>query len=155
MDKGKAVAEEGDTTGTVEFYVQAISDEDIARQLQEAGEAEAEGCWIEPLSICPHVGQSAPFVSLPRFDSPCERCGDEKENWVCLTCNTVLCGRYRGAHMLEHNKLSKHPFAMGFRDLSVWCFTCSAYLDAEVVPELKPHHAALHLMKFGEAPPPR
>lgn len=147
-NKGKGVCDEDDADH------QPISDEEFARRLQEGGESEIEGAWVEPLSTCPHVSHCLSFGGhLASFDALCESCGDGKENWVCLSCNKVLCGRYRGAHMLEHIESSGHHFAMGFRDLSVWCFPCSSYLDAEVIPILKPYHEALHIMKFGELAP--
>jgi hypothetical protein len=40
-------------------------------------------------------------------------------------------------------------------DLSVWCFACEHYLDAQVIPQLRPVFDALHLMKFGVPAPPR
>eukprot|EP00897_Mesotaenium_endlicherianum_P003102 jgi/Mesen1/281/ME1154371C09506 len=115
-----------------------------------------KGVWVTPLTICPHVDFARqPAESLPRFDSLCASCQDPSENWVCLSCNEVLCGRYVGGHMMEHWQASKHPLALGYRDLSVWCFACEAYLDAQLIPELSPTFDAAHLMKFGEAPQPR
>ena len=40
-------------------------------------------------------------------------------------------------------------------DLSVWCFSCDAYLDAQVIQQLCPVHEMAYILKFGEAPPPR
>lgn len=41
------------------------------------------------------------------------------------------------------------------RDLSVWCFACEHYLDAQVIVQLRPVFESLHLMKFGEPAPKR
>lgn len=41
------------------------------------------------------------------------------------------------------------------RDLSVWCFLCEHYLDAQVIVQLRPVFETLHLMKFGEPAPNR
>lgn len=38
-------------------------------------------------------------------------------------------------------------------DLSVWCFACDAYLDAQVIPQLRNVHQTAYILKFGEAPP--
>ncbi|GFY90046.1 hypothetical protein Acr_07g0002430 [Actinidia rufa] len=38
-------------------------------------------------------------------------------------------------------------------DLSVWCFSCDAYLDAQVILPLRPVYETAYLLKFGEAPP--
>ncbi|KAG9148206.1 hypothetical protein Leryth_014120 [Lithospermum erythrorhizon] len=40
-------------------------------------------------------------------------------------------------------------------DLSVWCFSCDAYLDAQVILQLRPAHETAYILKFGEAPPSR
>lgn len=41
------------------------------------------------------------------------------------------------------------------RDLSVWCFACEHYLDAQVIVQLRPVFESLHLLKFGEPAPKR
>ena len=38
-------------------------------------------------------------------------------------------------------------------DLSVWCFACDSYLDAQSILELRPLYEVAHLLKFGERPP--
>eukprot|EP00850_Spirogloea_muscicola_P005208 SM000023S07664 [mRNA] locus=s23:767926:768473:+ [translate_table: standard] len=83
------------------------------------------------------------------------RCSDGAENWVCLTCCRVLCGRFVNGHMRQHASESGHPLALGFRDLSVWCFACDSYIDAQLVSQLRPLYEAYHLMKFGTMAPPR
>lgn len=40
-----------------------------------------------------------------------------------------------------------------FSDLSVWCFACDSYLDAQSILELRPVYEVAHLLKFGERPP--
>lgn len=35
-------------------------------------------------------------------NDPCADCGLKGENFVCLTCGVVMCGRWRNAHMLKH-----------------------------------------------------
>jgi hypothetical protein len=42
---------------------------------------------------------------------------------------------------------------LGNSDLSVWCFSCDAYLDAQVILQLRPVYETAYLLKFGEAPP--
>jgi hypothetical protein len=44
---------------------------------------------------------------------------------------------------------------LGNSDLSVWCFSCDAYLDAQVILQLRPVYETAYLLKFGEAPPLR
>ncbi|GJP43211.1 hypothetical protein CLOM_g2706 [Closterium sp. NIES-68] len=114
------------------------------------------GVWVEALMHCPHVlapdASLLPPDSVPPFDSLCHSCKDGSENWVCLSCGVVACGRYVGGHMLQHITETGHPVAAGFRDLSVWCFRCDSYLDAIRIPALEPLFAALHVAKFGQPP---
>ncbi|CAI7897680.1 unnamed protein product [Closterium sp. NIES-54] len=132
-----------------------------APSASEAAEAAAvgigdNGVWVSALTYCPHVLSADAALlsphSVPPFDSLCHSCKDGTENWVCLTCGVVACGRYVGGHMLQHVSETAHPLAAGFRDLSVWCFHCDSYLDAIRIPALEPLFTALHLAKFGQPP---
>ncbi|CAI5529590.1 unnamed protein product [Closterium sp. Naga37s-1] len=99
-----------------------------APSASEAAEAAAEaaaagigdnGVWVSALTYCPHVlspdAKLLPPHSVPPFDSLCHSCKDGTENWVCLTCGVVACGRYVGGHMLQHVTETAHPLAAGFR----------------------------------------
>ena len=44
-------------------------------------------------------------------------------------------------------------FTFGNSDLSVWCYSCNAYLDAQVIMQLRPVYETAFILKFGEAPP--
>ncbi|CAL8237979.1 unnamed protein product [Merluccius merluccius] len=63
---------------------------------------------------------------------PCQDCGSEAENWTCLTCYQVFCGRYVNEHMVVHGAVAQHPIVLSFSDLSVWCYHCEAYLHNKV-----------------------
>ncbi|KAH9574084.1 hypothetical protein CY35_01G036900 [Sphagnum magellanicum] len=128
------------------------------KEQEEGGvqEHEDEAGWVEAHTDCAHLNKvTSGLENLARFDAPCSKCEDPKENWLCLTCHEVDCGRFVNGHMLAHSAEADHPLAIGFRDLSVWCFACEHYLDAQVIPQLRPVFDALHLMKFGVPAPPR
>ncbi|XP_035759947.1 histone deacetylase 6-like, partial [Neolamprologus brichardi] len=60
--------------------------------------ADADGSTlyvVDPLSWCPHLDAVKPLPSsgIDVF-RPCQDCGSEAENWICLTCYQVFCGRY-------------------------------------------------------------
>lgn len=105
---------------------------------------------VTPLPWCPHLDSVRPLppAGLDVL-APCEECGSESENWVCLTCYQVLCGRYVHQHMLAHGSISGHPLVLSYADLSVWCYTCQSYVHH---PTLLPAKALAHRMKFGEDP---
>lgn len=103
---------------------------------------------VDPLPWCPHLESVRP-VPAGGIDvfQPCEECGGEAENWICLFCYKVLCGRYVNQHMVTHGQESGHPVVLSFADLSVWCYACESYVHNKVLHEAK---NAAHLVKFGE-----
>ncbi|KAK2841392.1 hypothetical protein Q7C36_012971 [Tachysurus vachellii] len=107
---------------------------------------------VEPLAWCPHLESVCP-VPAGGVDvfRPCEECGAEAENWICLCCYKVLCGRFVNEHMVVHGLVSSHPLVLSFADLSVWCYSCESYVHNKVLYEAK---NAAHLAKFGEEIPP-
>lgn len=93
---------------------------------------------VEPFLYCPHVDAVQPVpASGLGSNQECLQCGALGENWVCLTCYEVHCSRYHSAHMVEHNHLSKHPIALSYADLSVWCYSCDTYIHHSRVMEAK------------------
>jgi len=106
---------------------------------------------INPKRTCPHL-DSVNKIPEKGFslDTPCNVCGNKNENWLCLTCYEVHCGRFIHQHMLFHNESTGHCIVLSFADLSIWCYGCEAYLENEV---LTPVMAAAHLQKFGEEYP--
>ncbi|XP_061841460.2 histone deacetylase 6 isoform X1 [Nerophis lumbriciformis] len=107
---------------------------------------------VDPLSWCPHLEAVKPLPpSGINVFLPCHDCGSEAENWICLTCYQVACGRYVKEHMLTHGVTRQHPVVLSFCDLSVWCYVCEAYVHNQVVFDAK---NAAHCAKFGEEIPP-
>uniref|UniRef100_A0A3P8PSC9 Protein deacetylase HDAC6 n=1 Tax=Astatotilapia calliptera TaxID=8154 RepID=A0A3P8PSC9_ASTCA len=117
--------------------------------------ADADGSTlyvVDPLSWCPHLDAVKPLPSsgIDVF-RPCQDCGSEAENWICLTCYQVFCGRYVNEHMVNHGVVSEHPLVLSFCDLSAWCYLCEAYVHNQILFEAK---NAAHCGKFGEEIPP-
>ncbi|XP_069033810.1 histone deacetylase 6 [Embiotoca jacksoni] len=107
---------------------------------------------VDPLSWCPHLDAVKP-LPLSGIDVflPCQDCGSDAENWTCLTCYQVFCGRYVNEHMVTHGVASEHPLVLSFCDLSVWCYVCEAYVHNQILFEAK---NAANFSKFGEEIPP-
>ncbi|KAG9336040.1 hypothetical protein JZ751_003300 [Albula glossodonta] len=103
---------------------------------------------VEPLPWCPHLEAVGPMPAggIDVF-LPCEDCGTDVENWICLTCYKVFCGRYVNQHMVTHGLVSEHPMVLSFSDLSVWCYSCEAYVHNKVLFDAR---NAAHQVKFGE-----
>ncbi|XP_043103725.1 histone deacetylase 6 isoform X2 [Puntigrus tetrazona] len=103
---------------------------------------------VDPLPWCPHLESVRPVPAggINVF-LPCEECGGDAENWICLICYKVLYGRYVNQHMVTHGQESGHPVVLSFADLSVWCYACESYIHNKVLHEAK---NAAHIVKFGE-----
>ena len=121
------------------------------KAVSSTDQLEREGpVWVETKCDCPHIASLTLISKLPPLDSLCVQCKDGSENWICLVCGVVGCGRYVGGHMLAHSQESGHPVAAGVKDLSVWCFHCDDYLDSLRIPALSRIFDLLHQEKFGE-----
>lgn len=107
---------------------------------------------VDPLPWCPHLDGVKPLPpsGIDVFQ-PCGDCGSDAENWICLTCYQVRCGRYVSEHMVAHGAALEHPLVLSFSDLSAWCYLCESYVHHQV---LFPAKNAAHLAKFGEEVPP-
>ncbi|KAM9855309.1 histone deacetylase 6 [Aulostomus maculatus] len=107
---------------------------------------------VDPLSWCPHLDAVKPLPpSGIDIFLPCQDCGSGAENWICLTCYQVFCGRYINEHMVIHGVVAEHPLVLSFCDLSVWCYACEAYIHNQILFEAK---NSAHFAKFGEEIPP-
>ncbi|PON90566.1 Histone deacetylase superfamily [Trema orientale] len=114
----------------------------------------AESGWVEARTSCDHLPSlSSDLAHIPTPDTPCHTCQHPEENWLCLCCKEVLCSRFVNKHMLNHYHHANHSLALSYSDLSVWCFACDAYLDAQVIQQLRPVYETAYILKFGEAPP--
>uniref|UniRef100_A0A7N0TMS2 UBP-type domain-containing protein n=1 Tax=Kalanchoe fedtschenkoi TaxID=63787 RepID=A0A7N0TMS2_KALFE len=110
--------------------------------------------WVEARTHCDHLESvAADLAHIPTPDTHCSRCQHPDENWLCLCCKDVFCSRFVNKHMVDHNQATSHSLAFSFSDLSVWCYACDAYLDAQVMKQLRPAYETAYLLKFGQAPP--
>ncbi|XP_020234646.1 histone deacetylase 6 [Cajanus cajan] len=116
----------------------------------------SESGWVAARTSCDHLGALSDDLShIPTPGTHCNTCQHPTENWLCLSCKQVLCSRFVNKHMLHHFHLTNanHSVALSFSDLSVWCFSCDAYLDAQLIPQLRPVYQLAYILKFGEPPP--
>ncbi|KAM9351272.1 histone deacetylase 6 [Symphorus nematophorus] len=121
-------------------------------QLMCGGQTDGTLYVVDPLPWCPHLDAVKPLppLGIDVFAS-CQDCGSDAENWTCLTCYQVFCGRYVNEHMVSHGVVSEHPLVLSFCDLSVWCYLCESYIHNQILFEAK---NAAHCAKFGEEIPP-
>ncbi|XAR52910.1 Histone deacetylase [Bertholletia excelsa] len=114
----------------------------------------SESGWVEARTSCDHLDLlCSDLTHIPTPETSCNRCHHPKENWLCLCCKEVLCSRFINKHMLEHFQQTNHGLALSYSDLSVWCFLCDSYLDAQLILSLRPVYETAYTLKFGEAPP--
>mmetsp|Transcript_26935 Transcript_26935/g.69256 ORF Transcript_26935/g.69256 Transcript_26935/m.69256 type:complete len:154 (-) Transcript_26935:1514-1975(-) len=97
---------------------------------------------VVPKEDCPHLTTdniSAPPLMGRREEEEegalslaCAECGDDSESWFCLSCWASNCSRYKQGHSLSHFENVKHPIAVSYSDLSVWCYECESYIKGDV-----------------------
>ena len=86
----------------------------------------------------------------PADDNKCAECDNCEENWLCLKCHTVHCGRFASSHARKHAASSTHHIACGLADLSFWCYQCDSYLHHLSIKPVYEMYRTLHVLKFGE-----
>ncbi|XP_022631671.1 ubiquitin carboxyl-terminal hydrolase 44 isoform X4 [Vigna radiata var. radiata] len=75
----------------------------------------SESGWVEARSSCDHLASlSADLSHIPPPGTPCHTCQHPSENWLCLSCKQVLCGRFVNKHMLHHFHHTNHSVALSF-----------------------------------------
>lgn len=75
------------------------------------------------------------FFSLPIF--PITECTSSTENWMCLNCGQVLCGRYVNGHALHHSNANRqHYVCLNTLDCSVFCYKCDDFVINDTAKNL-------------------
>jgi len=102
-------------------------------------DCDLDGFEIYPKKNCPHVGQvdvREILCSIPEdiMARGCEICKEPEENWLCLFCYKLLCGRLKNQHMLLHatKEHTSHVLCASMMDLSFWCYDCNSYVTCQV-----------------------
>lgn len=66
---------------------------------------------------------------LKIFKFPFTECTSDKENWMCLNCGQVLCGRYENGHALHHSELhTQHNVCLNTLNCMVYCYKCDDFV---------------------------
>ncbi|KAI6218329.1 Histone deacetylase 6 [Aphelenchoides fujianensis] len=149
---GEKAEADGLTCGHFQSSLQQTNPNEMAEAQQRVEELEVaedgHGFFaVTPLDTCPHLTAIKPNPPEIDVQTPCKKCGVEGENWICLVCYEVHCGRYVGGHAVEHAKDEGHPMALSFADFSSWCYECNAYVHNEALTAAKD---AAYKNKFGE-----
>ena len=128
----------------------------------EQNEVEDLGGFASAIHYCKHCSSALKMPKdidkFPKLNETpeCDIDGcHEKENWVCLKCHKVLCGRYGNKHMVQHymETNTKHCIALGVGDLSFWCYGCDDYLHHLSIKPVFDFYKIVHQIKFGEPIP--
>ncbi|XP_053694384.1 ubiquitin carboxyl-terminal hydrolase 3-like [Sabethes cyaneus] len=89
-------------------------------------------------ALCGGLSAAAPQgTGTPPASSPapsgisklwkCSECAG-KDNWMCLQCGSVLCGRYESGHALKHSSKQNHNICINTVNLSVYCYKCDEFV---------------------------
>lgn len=90
------------------------------------------------LSVCggsttfavPVPGTGTPPTTSPVAISKLWKCAEcsGKDNWMCLQCGSVRCGRYESGHALKHSSKQNHNICINTVNLSVYCYKCDEFV---------------------------
>jgi len=73
--------------------------------------------------------------------------GQEHEDYLCLTCFRIYCGRYEAGHMYLHRQKAEnktHQLALHLHSLNIWCYACSCYINIQ--EDFATRHPNLHAL---------
>nr|XP_026493141.1 ubiquitin carboxyl-terminal hydrolase 3-like isoform X1 [Vanessa tameamea] len=65
-------------------------------------------------------------------DFNCSECAIKEQNWLCLQCGVVNCGRYANGHAKHHAESLDHQLCMSCDVYSVYCYKCDDYVSNDV-----------------------
>ncbi|XP_026325993.1 ubiquitin carboxyl-terminal hydrolase 3-like isoform X2 [Hyposmocoma kahamanoa] len=65
----------------------------------------------------------------------CSGCGTKEQNWLCLQCGAVNCGRYVNGHAKQHAEEALHQLCMSCDVYSVYCYKCDDYVSNDTETE--------------------
>ena len=57
---------------------------------------------------------------LKQKELSCEICDVKKDNWICMVCGYVGCGRYSQTHAIFHYLKTNHKFSVSFEKNYIW-----------------------------------
>ncbi|CAK1542254.1 unnamed protein product [Leptosia nina] len=59
----------------------------------------------------------------------CSDCPETEQNWLCLQCGLISCGRYVNGHAKQHSESFDHQLCMSCEIYSVYCYKCDEYVS--------------------------
>ncbi|XP_068622541.1 ubiquitin carboxyl-terminal hydrolase 3-like isoform X2 [Battus philenor] len=59
----------------------------------------------------------------------CSECSTSEQNWLCLHCGVINCGRYVNGHAKTHAETSDHQLCISCDEYSVYCYKCDDYVS--------------------------
>lgn len=65
-------------------------------------------------------------------DFNCAECTIKEQNWICLQCGVVNCGRYANGHAKQHAESLDHQLCMSCDVYSVYCYKCDDYVSNDL-----------------------
>ncbi|XP_062020705.1 RING finger protein ETP1 homolog [Rosa rugosa] len=83
-------------------------------------------------SICACISKATGYVTSANN----VQCQNPKNNWFCLSCKDVLCGRSFSGHIDKHYQETKHCLCVSCSTKLILCFSCRNFLDAQVIQQL-------------------
>lgn len=85
---------------------------------------------VPPIATTVPPGTGTPPATSPVAISKLWKCAEctGKDNWMCLQCGSVRCGRYESGHALKHSSKQNHNICINIVNLSVYCYKCDEFV---------------------------
>jgi Isopeptidase T len=72
--------------------------------------------WVKMREVCKVCQKIKKFSQVENEnqtkEAKCQTCGFAQNNWICLICGHIGCGRYNSAHASDHFQSTYHNFAL-------------------------------------------
>lgn len=99
--------------------------------LRKWGDSRCPVCRVSHLLLSSAQGTKPPFErnsdEITRL-TRCGMCDNSEDNWICVVCGVVGCGRYSKGHARRHWKESGHVLAMELETQRVWDYNGDNYV---------------------------
>uniref|UniRef100_A0A182QVN5 Ubiquitin carboxyl-terminal hydrolase n=1 Tax=Anopheles farauti TaxID=69004 RepID=A0A182QVN5_9DIPT len=116
-----------DPLATTSTAAETSDDVSSAVILSDGVAAAASSPATSVLTVVGSTASSSPAATARHWK--CTECSISKDNWMCLQCGAVLCGRYDNGHALKHSSTHQnHNICMNTSNQSVYCYKCDEFV---------------------------
>ena len=57
---------------------------------------------------------------MSKGEASCPECSEKEDNWICMICGAIGCGRYKNADAYKHYLQTKHFLSLDLQTFRIW-----------------------------------